>query len=180
LRSSGGLVLLAVALGAGLLFVLLSRDATPPPIGPGQSAPGFELPVLGADAPVRLSDLRGRVVLVNFWATWCKPCEDEMPSMERLHRQLEGQPFSLVAVSVDDNVEEVQAFRDRLQLTLPILLDPQKRVSAAYQAFRFPETVLIDADGAIAGRFIGPRDWDSPTYVESIRALIEQAQKGSG
>ena len=53
-------------------------------------------------------------------------------------------------------------------------------MSAAYQAFRFPETVLIDADGAIAGRFIGPRDWDSPTYVESIRALIEQAQKGSG
>ncbi|MCC6641693.1 MAG: TlpA family protein disulfide reductase [Deltaproteobacteria bacterium] len=178
MRPSVGVVLVAVFVAVGAAFVLLSGDTTPPPLGVGQQAAPFELATLEGGAPVRLSDLRGRVVLLNFWATWCKPCEDEMPSMEGLHRRLAGEPFTLLAVSVDDDAEQVKAFRDRLGLTMPILLDPQKKTAGAYQAFRFPETVLIDAKGEIAGRFIGPRDWDSPTYRETIEALVRGTRGG--
>ncbi len=178
MRSPIGILLVTVFIAAGVAFVLLSGDATPPPLGAGQAAAPFDLPALGDGPRVRLADLRGKVVLVNFWATWCKPCEEEMPSMERLHRRLAGEPFALLAVSVDDDAEPVKAFRDRLGLTLPILLDPQKKAAAAYQAFRFPETVLIDANGEVAGRFIGPRDWDSPTYRENIEALVRSARGG--
>jgi cytochrome c biogenesis protein CcmG/thiol:disulfide interchange protein DsbE len=178
MRPSAGVALVGVVVLAGALFAFLSRDTTPPPLAAGQAASDFTLPPLEGGAPVTLSSLRGKVVLLNFWATWCKPCEEEMPSMERLHRQLEGQPFALLAVSVDADSAEVKAFRERLGLSLPILLDPEKKVSTAYQAFRFPETVVIDAKGVVAGHFIGPRDWDSPTYVERLQALIDQAKGG--
>jgi peroxiredoxin len=178
MRPSAGAILVGAFLLAGALFALLSRDSTAPPLATGQPAPAFDLPALDGDTRVNLAGLRGRVVLLNFWATWCKPCEDEMPSMERLHRQLAGQPFTLLAVSVDSDAELVKAFRERLGLTLPILLDPEKKVSAAYQAYRFPETVLIDAKGDVAGHFVGPRDWDSPTYVEKLQALVDQAKGG--
>jgi peroxiredoxin len=177
-RSSVGIVLVAVFLAVGASLVLFSRDSTQPPLTAGQAAAAFDLPALAGEARVRLSDLRGKVVLISFWATWCKPCEDEMPSMERLHRRLEGQPFAVLAVSVDTDMEQLKSFRDRLGLTLPILLDPEKKVASAYQAFRYPETVLIDAKGEVAGRFIGPRDWDSQTYVEKIQALVDQANGG--
>ncbi len=179
MRSSGVLIV-AVFLVIGGIFAIASRDATPPPISEGQAAPGFTLARLGSDAPVRLSDYRGRVVLLNFWATWCKPCKDEMPSMERLHQRLQGQPFELLAVSVDESPVEVEAFVKRLGLTIPILLDPEKTAAGAYQAFRFPETVLIDARGEIAGRFIGPREWDAEVYVERIRRLAAEGSGGAG
>lgn len=169
--SRAGVWAIVAVLVAGAVLAVLSRESVPPPIAPGQAAPGFELPTLGGET-VRLSDLEGQVVLVNFWATWCKPCEEEMPSMQRLYQAFEGRPFQLLAVSVDDATAPVQEFRERFQLDFPILLDPEKRAAAAYQAYRFPETVLIDARGEIVGRFIGPREWDSPAYVEQIRSLL--------
>jgi len=173
-------VLIAGLLLAGALFAVLSRDATPPPLAAGQDAPGFALATVSGDRRFALEDLRGRVVLVNFWATWCKPCEDEMPSMERLYRQLAGRPFELLAVSVDDDPSLVAEFQERLGLSFPILLDADKDVAERYQAFRFPESVLIDPEGQIVGRFIGPREWDAPAYVEQIRTLVGQAEAAAG
>jgi peroxiredoxin len=111
-------------------------------------------------------------VLLNFWATWCKPCEDEMPAMQRLHARLAGPDFALLAVSVDQDEQEVRAFRDRLALDFPILRDPAQRVAGAYQTFRFPESWLLDREGTVVARYIGPREWDEPAYVERIRRLI--------
>lgn len=178
MRPSAAALAVAAFVAVAAAFLVVSRESQPPPIGQGQTAAAFDLPSLGGGPRVRLADLRGKVVLLNFWATWCKPCEDEMPSMERLARQLAGQPFALLAVSVDATEAEVTAFRDRLGLTLPILFDPEKKVASAYQAFRFPETVLIDTQGNVAGRFIGPREWDAPVYVEKIQELIRSAQGG--
>jgi len=163
--------LIAAAVAAAAVFALLSAPLTPPPLGRGSAAPDFDLPGLEGD-PVALHDLRGSVVLLNFWATWCKPCEDEMPAMQRLHDTLEGGDFALLAVSVDDERELVEAFRKRLGLGFPILLDPEQRVSELYQTFRYPETFLIDRDGEIVERYIGPREWDAPAYVERIRRLL--------
>jgi cytochrome c biogenesis protein CcmG, thiol:disulfide interchange protein DsbE len=143
----------------------------PEPIRPGQLAPAFELPRLEGRAKLSLDELRGRVVLLNFWATWCKPCEEEMPAMQRLANALAGTDFELLAVSVDPSADEVRAYRDRLGLQFPILLDPEKRVASAYQSYRYPESFLIDRDGRILSRYIGPRDWDSAAYRDRIRDL---------
>jgi peroxiredoxin len=109
---------------------------------------------------------------VNFWATWCKPCEDEMPAMERLYGALRADGFELLAVSVDVGDDEVSAFRDRLALSFPILRDPDRRAASRWQSLRFPESWLVGPDGRIAARFIGPRDWDAPEYTDRIRALL--------
>jgi len=149
-----------------------------PVVGRGAEAPDFTLPALDASAPVSLSDHRGQVVLVNFWATWCKPCEDEMPAMERLYQALEPAGFELLAVSVGEEDEVVRAFRDRLGVTFPILLDRDKQVSTAWQTFAFPETLLVDRDGVILERYVGPREWDAPAYIERVRRLLEPSGPG--
>jgi len=171
MTNRAGTVALVLLLLAGLVWVVFGSERPAAPVGEGHPAPDFTLPALDG-AEVDLHSLRGRVVLLNFWATWCKPCEDEMPAMQRLYDQLTGPGFELLAISVDEGEDEVRAFRDRLKLTFPILLDPGKRAATAYQTFRFPESWLIDADGTVAARYIGPRSWDDPLYVERIRKLI--------
>jgi peroxiredoxin len=163
---------------AGAAWALWSAEPVPPPLEAGSPAPEFSLPRLGGGEPVSLRELRGRVVLVNFWATWCKPCEDEMPAMESLYRALQGDDFELLAVSVDAGDEEVEAFRQRLALGFPILRDPDRRVATRYQSLRFPESFLIGPDGVVAARFIGPREWDAPEYEARIRELLAAAASG--
>ena len=165
--------MLGSALVVGVLWALLTGDTTRDPIEPGRSAPAFSLPALAGDVSLSLESLRGNVVLLNFWATWCKPCEDEMPAMESLYRELGGKDFELIAVSVDDDRREVEEFVARMGLTFPILLDSEKRVADAYQSHRFPESYLIDRRGVLVARYIGPRDWDAPAYADRIRRLLE-------
>lgn len=165
--------LLAGAFVAAAVWILLSGSRPAEPIQPGRPAPDFELPTLSEGEPVSLDSLRGQVVLVNFWATWCGPCEEEMPAMERLYRELGDREFELVAISVDRDAEAVRDFRERLALSFPILLDPEKRASAAYQTHRYPESYLIDRDGTLVSRFIGPREWDAEAYVNRIRRLLD-------
>jgi peroxiredoxin len=98
-----------------------------------------------------------------------------MPAMERLYKALAGSDFELVAVSTDAGRDEVVAFQQKMKLTFPIALDPSKRVSNEYQSYRFPESYLIDREGKILSRYIGPRDWDSPVYVDRIRRVIAGA-----
>lgn len=166
----------AAVLAAGLVLILLG-DEIPDPITRGSEAPDFELRTLVEGRTLALSQLRGQVVLLNFWATWCKPCEDELPSMERLYRALSGGDgsFELLAVSVDENAEAVQVFRERYSISFPILLDPEQRVSRLYQTQGFPESLLIDRQGRVVERYVGPRDWLA--YRERI---LEQLRAGSG
>jgi peroxiredoxin len=171
MSNRAGTVALALLLVAGALWVVFGAERPAGPVGEGHPAPDFTLPVLDGGEQ-SLASLRGRVVLLNFWATWCKPSEAEMPAMQRLHDSLAGEDFALVAVSVDAGPDEVRAFRDRLALGFPILLDPEKRAANAYQTFRFPESWLIDRAGTVVARYIGPREWDEPVYVERIRKLV--------
>jgi peroxiredoxin len=171
-RERAGAVGVAALVAGGALYALLAAERAPAPLGEGMRAPELALPRLGDGATVRLADLRGRVVLVNFWATWCKPCEDEMPAMERLYGALRGEGFELLAVSVDVADAEVEAFRARLGLGFPILRDPDRGAATRWQSLRFPESWLVDRAGRIAARFIGPRDWDAPEYAARIRALL--------
>jgi cytochrome c biogenesis protein CcmG/thiol:disulfide interchange protein DsbE len=171
----GGCVLLVAA---GL--VLIGEDL-PKRLVRGDAAPGFILPLVAGTGPagsgdwVDLEALRGRVVLLNFWATWCEPCEDEMPSMQRLYDRLAPRGFELVAVSVDEDPAAVEAFRERLGLRFPIALDPESEIAKRYQTMGFPESLLIGPEGDVIERYVGPRDWDAPMYSERIARLLPHA-----
>jgi peroxiredoxin len=173
----GGAGLLAAAIAVAVFLALWSRQSVPDPIGRGSVAPGFELPrVPETGAPIALDDLRGLSVLLNCWATWCKPCDEEMPALQRLHDAPAHEGLAQLAVSTDEGSAEVEEFAARLGLRFPILWDPSKAAAEAYQAYRFPETLLIDRDGVVVERYIGPREWDSPLYVERIRRLLAGAE----
>ncbi len=143
-----------------------------PPLGRGDSAPEVALSTLEGRT-VRLSDLSGQVVLINFWATWCKPCEDEMPAMQRLYHSLSEDNFEMLGISVDESSPDVEAFASRMGLDFPILLDPEQKTSRLYQTTGFPESILVDRNGQIVERYVGPRQWDHPDYEARIRSLMD-------
>jgi len=173
----------------GLLFVVavvvaawLGRDSYRPVMA-GEPAPHFAATTL--DGQERsLQDYRGKVVLLNIWATWCPPCREEMPSMQELSEKLTGTDFEIVAVSVDaENVGglgwggnlggDVPAFVDELGLTFPILRDPSGLIADTYQATGLPESFLIGRDGLIYRKVPGGTDWSDERYVEQIRRLLD-------
>jgi len=162
---------------AALIALLLSADA-PAPVGRGAPAPAFELPALGGGPPVGIEQLRGEIVLLNFWATWCEPCKEEMPAMERLYRAIGGRDFELLAVSVDEDQATVEAFVKQLGITFPVLLDASKQVATTYQTFRYPESLLIGRDGVILERYVGPKDWDADAYRDRIQRLLAESAAG--
>ena len=176
-RRAGGW-LLGAGVACATLFALFWGSDTPAPVGRGVRAPAFELPRAGGGPPLSAAELRGKVVLVNFWATWCKPCEDEMPAMERLYRKLRGSDFELVAISVDEDAAAVDTFVKRLGLSFPILLDPSKDIASAYQTYRFPESLLVGRDGVVLERYIGSKEWDADAYVDRIRRLLVERTAG--
>jgi peroxiredoxin len=122
---------------------------------------------------LRLSDLRGKVVFLNFWATWCKPCEAEMPSMERLWRRYRDRGLVVLAVSADaDGASAVAPFVARHGLTFPVGLDPRKEVSALYDVWALPSTFIVDRQGNRALFANGPREWDGPAARALFDALV--------
>ncbi|MFB3819718.1 MAG: TlpA disulfide reductase family protein [Candidatus Methylomirabilales bacterium] len=123
---------------------------------------------------IGLSDFHGRVVFLNFWATWCVPCRVEMPAMERLYQEFKGQGFVILAVNVQEGEAAVRAFVEELKLTFAIVLDPEGRAARAYQVRGLPATYLIGRKQTIAGRAMGMREWDSPDGRAYVRALLER------
>ena len=121
-----------------------------------------------------LVQLRGRVVLINFWATWCPPCRREMPSMERLSQTLKGEAFSVLAVDVGEDADTIDAFTAQLDatLTFPILLDTRSRTLQAWKVAGLPTTFLVDRQGRIVASAIGGREFDHPEIVKAIRELL--------
>lgn len=135
------------------------------------AAPALTLPLLdGGD--LDLASLRGRVVLLNFWASWCAPCRREMPSMSRLAEQLADQPFRIVAVNVGESKEEVRAFLETTPLNFPIVFDPLVETASSWGVPGLPYSCLIDPEGRLRYRLAGDYEWDSPAALEAIRALL--------
>ena len=146
-------------------------------LGVGSAAPGFHATDLRTGRPTTLADYRGKVVLLNVWATWCQPCRVEMPSMERLYRRLGdggGGDFRVVAVSIDEQDDSVVvAFARELGLSFDILHDQTGAIKPAYQATGVPESWVINRDGVIVKKVIGASEWDGPVNEILIRRLID-------
>lgn len=122
----------------------------------------------------RLADSRGKVVMVNFWATWCPPCRSEMPSMQRAWEKLKGEPFEMLAVDVGEDETAISGFISAIgvQLKFPILLDRDAQVMKAWPVTTLPTTFIVDGQGRIVYRAVGERAWDDPQILEKLRALI--------
>jgi thiol-disulfide isomerase/thioredoxin len=128
-----------------------------------------------------LASARGKLVLVNFWATWCAPCREEMPSLGRLAQAMDPSTFQLVAVSVDDAWAPVDQFFANKATPYPVVLDKGARVSQQFGTMKFPETYLVDAQGNIKLKFIGARDWSDQRVVALLEQLgARRASKSSG
>ena len=122
---------------------------------------------------VSLSQYRGKVVILNFWATWCPPCREEMPSMERLYQKYKDQGLVILAVSADENGKKaVSQFLQKTPYSFPILLDSDNVAQNAYGVFRFPESFIIDRNGMVIKKIIGGRDWLSGSTYELINFLL--------
>src|SRR5262245_3517689 len=136
-------------------------------------APDFAVPDLSGQA-VRLSGLRGQVVLLNLWTTWCPPCREEMPSMEKLYQRLKDRGFVLLAVSQDEaGKAAVAPFVRDLGLTFPVLVGREHQVGDRFNVWGYPESFIIDREGRVVERVIGPRDWVAPEQVAALERLLE-------
>ena len=174
-----GLILIAVIVLVGGSVYLVSTSSSRPPsewvksVVVGDLAPDFQLEDTKGNK-VTLSDLRGKVVLVNFWATWCPPCIEEMPSMERLNEVIAGDDFVMLAINTEENGRSVvPAFLEKTPYTFPILYDDKGVVQKSYGVFKFPESFIIRKDGTVAEKIIGPLDWSSLKTITYLKGLIK-------
>ena len=138
----------------------------------GNVAPDFTLTDMQGQQ-VSLSQFRGKVVIINFWATWCPPCREEMPSMERLYRDYQDKGLVMLAVNVDENGQQAVAkFLQRTPHSFPILIDSKNVAQNTYGVFRFPESFIIDRNGVVVEKIIGGRDWMSGSVFKLINFLL--------
>ena len=173
------LQLLRGALGGVLLAVVGLATAQDPLraldlLGPAPTKVPRDFTVSTPDgSPLALADQRGRVVLLNFWATWCVPCREEMPAMERLYQRFKDRGFVVLAISVDaSGSSAVVSFSKELGLTYPIGLDPKRALARQYDVRGLPVSFLLDRSGAVVGRALGSREWDSPAAHGLVTWLL--------
>jgi len=160
----------------GILILLQGKDSffKKPPLKLGVPAPDFTFPGLDGKM-VSLTDYKGKVVFLNIWATWCPPCREEMPSMEKLYKELKGEDFEILAVSIDaSGAKAVAPFMNEYRLSFPALLDPEGTIQQLYRTRGIPESFIIDKKGVLAKKIIGPKDWANPKVIRFFRNLIQK------
>jgi len=165
--------LLALALMALIITqqaVAGESPSTLHPVADRPMAPGFALADIDG-AIHRLSDYRGKVVIVNFWATWCPPCREEMPSMQRVWEQIKDDNIVILAINVGEDEDTIFTFTADYPVKFPLLLDLDSRVIQDWPVRGLPTTFVIDPQGRIAYRAIGTRDWEDPALLETLRKL---------
>ncbi len=141
----------------------------------GYYAPNFRLPRLGG-GEISMASQKGKVVFLNFWATWCAPCRDEMPSMENLYKDFRSQGLEILAISGDIEGEPVvRPFAMELGLTYPIPLDPDLRIHDKYLIRSVPTTILVDRNGVITHRIVGSRNWNTPESRDLMGKLLRSS-----
>jgi peroxiredoxin len=172
------ILLAAGALALWGIFTLLQKDFQSGP-DIGKLAPDFQLPAL-AGGDQSLASYRGKAVILNFWATWCEPCRQEMPSLEALYQRYKDRGLVVVGVSVDeDEWDSIREFLKLVPVTFPILLDKEQKVTELYETFRIPETYFINPQGEVAGKVVGPQDYDEEVFYKKVERILPASPLGS-
>jgi len=167
----------AVVLACAFALVLTGCYSSSKPSSIGKAAPDFT--IQDSDRSVSLSQMRGKIVVLNFWATWCPPCVEEMPSLVEMQRQMREKGVTVLAVSVDDDASDYHKFLKDHGIDLLTVRDPGQKndkgvtapVAARYGTFKFPESYIIDRNGTIRRKFIGPVNWSQAEIVEYLSRL---------
>ena len=151
------------------------------PVDPPIPAPDFSLKDMD-DEPHALQDYQGKVILLNFWATWCPPCRHEMPALEKLYLQFRKQDFVVLAINQWEDPDLVFAYTGDLNVfpTFPILFDPESTISQKYKVKGLPTSFVIDRDGRVVYRAIGGREFDHPEIIGIIKELLAAPESGTG
>jgi cytochrome c biogenesis protein CcmG/thiol:disulfide interchange protein DsbE len=149
------------------LFSGCHSGSRPPRIG----TPAPDFTVQDTERKVSLGDLRGQIVVLNFWATWCPPCIEEMPSLVQMQQRMKGQGVTVLAVSVDEDASAYHRFVKDHNVNLLTVLDEAQKSNSLYGTFRYPETYVIDRNGIVRRKFIGPIDWNQKEIVEFLSKL---------
>ena len=158
----------AFAIAAGGSPAALATD----PIG--QTAPGFSLPLRGGSTPLALDQLRGQVVMVNFWASWCEPCRTEFPLLDQIYKKYKGVGFTLVGVNVEPDSADAERFIAKTPASFPIVFDKESAVSKLYRVSGMPTTVLIDRKGVLRWVHRSYAPGDENEYLNRVRALLTE------
>jgi len=161
---------LLAGLIAGAALFLAVRKPQAGPVAVGDLAPDFTLPSLDSRT-LTLRDYRRQVVILNFWATWCPPCVEEAPSLEAFAEATRGHGVTVIGVSVDQNVDKLREFVSRHRLSFAIVRDPDQALASRFGTYKFPETYMLDRDGKVAEKIIGPIDWQDPRMLSFVHAL---------
>lgn len=162
----------AALISAGMAIVLgASADAAS--IAPGAPAPAFQLHS-SASTDVSLSDLKGQVVLINFWASWCGPCRQEMPVLEQLYKKYKSAGFTLVGVNVEPKSADAEGFLKSTPVSFPVLFDPESKVSRLYEVTGMPSTVIVDRTGKVRYIHHGYKPGEESEYIDQIRSLVRE------
>jgi peroxiredoxin len=151
------------------LVALVACDRGNRPPGIGSNAPDFT--VKDADHSITLSQLRGRTVVLNFWATWCAPCVEEMPSLVQMQKSLKERDVTVLAVSMDEDESAYRRFIKDHRIDLLTVRDPDHKSAMLYGTFRYPETYVIDPKGVVRRKFIGAVDWTGGEIVDYLTKL---------
>ena len=160
-----------LAFVAGLLFLFARPDYRQgEPSLRGTAEKDFSLVLNGK--PARLSDLKGKVVLLNFWATWCPPCVDEAPSLNALQRRIAPLGGTVLGVSVDDDEQAYQEFIKHFELAFPTYRDTTKQIPLTYGTTMYPDTYVIDRNGKLDRKIVGAQDWSSPEMTQYLNNLL--------
>ena len=173
------LILAAGAVVLAITFVIVWMQSSKyEPLVVGKVAPDFALTDIN-EKPIRLSDFRGKVVFLNFWATWCAPCREEMPSMEVLHKNFEKDGLVILAVSIDrvTTTKDIPPFVKGMNLTFPVLIDSWGKTDKPYKRMGVPETFIIDQQGVIREIIIGPKDWTRVDNLKTLTTLLNVIPK---
>ncbi len=164
-------LLILIGIAVTLLIMLPEEKVYKEVASVGSSAPDFEL--RDAKGTVwRLSDLKGKVVFMNFWATWCTTCKAEMPYKESLFEMMQGKPFQMLGMLFKDDPENLEQYYKIQRVSPPTLIDPDNEIARRYGLTGVPETFIIDKEGIIRERIVGPREWDSPEMVARIEKWL--------
>ena len=168
-------ILFFIVVGAAALFFVLRKPVSRE-INVGDPAPEFAIKD-ETGKELKLSDLRGNVVFLNFWYTTCPPCVKEMPDMELVNRVFKDRKFKMVPISTDTNFDDVKKFyQDHKLTTMPMYLDPGKQIANRYNVYKFPETYVIDGNGIVLKHYIGERVWSNATYMKVFEDFVSKQE----
>ena len=164
-------ILIGAAAG-GLVWVALRPRG---PVKMGDRAPGFTLPQLPSGR-LSLSQFKGQVVVLNFWATWCPPCVMEAPSLEQFATEMKSQGVTVIGVSVDEDAQALNKFIQYYHVSYPVARDPDYRLTHRYGTYKLPETYIIDREGRVAEKIIGETNWTDPRMITFVKSLTGYTQ----